>query len=54
MSSLDQMEWSCADNIFVFTLQDTLRVAIPQEVERVHRPMTGHVMASEVFLKFGV
>ena len=31
-----------------------MTVAIPQEERRAHRPPKGHVMASEVFLKFRV
>ena len=61
-SSLDQAEWSCADSASTFTLRDAHRIAawydmtmaIPQEMRRMHKPLTGHVMASEVFLMFGV
>ena len=61
-SSSDQMEWSYTDSVFMFTLRDAHRIVaqydmimvVPQEVGRAHRPLTGHVIASEVFLKFGV
>ena len=61
-SSSDQIEWSCAYSISTFTLRDALRlldqygmqVSIPQVVEKAHRPPKGHVMASEIFLKFRV
>ena len=62
MSSSDQVEWSYADIVSTLTLRDAhkiatrynMEVAFLQEVGRVHRPQTGHVMVSEVFPKFGV
>ena len=29
-------------------------ITVPQEVDRAHKPLRGHVTASETFLKFGV
>ena len=61
-SSSDQAEWSCADLVSTLTLHDAHRiatrydmeVAFPQEVGRAYSPLIGHVMVSEVFLKFRV
>ena len=61
-SSLDHGQWSYVDLVFTLTFCDActiasrydMEVALPQERGRAHRPPTGHVTTSEVFLKFGV
>ena len=61
-SSSGHEQWSCADLISTISLREATKIAtkygvevtFPQQIGRAHKPLTGHVMVLETFLKFGV